>query len=278
MKSFKLNDRMQIIAKFEKSRSGFRHRATLLVDGREVDETTASYQNRTWESYEYESAINKLIDKTSHIPVNMKQRYKDKLAGKSHEDIQSQFKTISMVAKLGDIMTKNKKEGNVWKKRMLKAGMGAGLDFPKDWEKLPEGTKKARLNKVIEHLAGSKSSNSILTKPIIKLNVAKPDIKALLREKFLEPQYDTRKSFHKKAKIREYGDRKVLQSYTTDVAEIINGKPIVKGLYSDTTTRHIKEFLRQSGFKADSSKQILKDYSFKEDKKAKAKLNKLMKM
>jgi hypothetical protein len=156
MKSFKLNDRMQIIAKYEKTRSGFRHRATLMVDGRDVDEVTVHYLNRTWESYEYETAINKLIDKTSHISPERKQYFKDKLAGKSHEEVESMFGTVGMVAKLGDIMAKNRKESNVWKKRMLKAGMGAGLDFPKDWDKLPEGTKTARLDKVIGFMTEKK--------------------------------------------------------------------------------------------------------------------------
>ena len=34
----------------------------------------------------------------------------------------------------------------------------------------------------------------------------------------------------------------------------------VYGTYSATTLRHIKEFLKQNGFKADSKSQIEKDY------------------
>jgi hypothetical protein len=34
----------------------------------------------------------------------------------------------------------------------------------------------------------------------------------------------------------------------------------VYGTYSSTTLRHIKEFLKQNGFKAESSKQIMADY------------------
>lgn len=277
MKSFRLNDRMEIVANYEKTRNGFRHRARLLVDGREVDQATASYQNRTWESYEFESVINRLIDKTSYINPEMKQRFKNKIAGKSHEETESQFKTVGMVAKLGDIMTRNKKESNVWKKRMLVAGMGAGLQFPDTFDTLPEKTKTERLDKTIGFLTERKSNQPSILQTTRKDN-AKQQIKKLISEKMLIPRFDTQKSFYKKAKVKEYNGKKVLQSYKIDVAEIIGGKPHVKGLYSDTTTRHIKEFLRQSGFKAESSKQILKDYGLKSDAKTKKQLKKLMRM
>jgi len=74
------------------------------------------------------------------------------------------------------------------------------------------------------------------------------------------PRFDSRKSFYGKAKIKFVNGKQVLQSYQTDVAEISDGKATIKGLYSPTTTRHIKEFLRQRGFKAETSKQIWKDY------------------
>jgi hypothetical protein len=79
----------------------------------------------------------------------------------------------------------------------------------------------------------------------------------------LQPRYDSRKNFYGKAKVTEKGNKKVLTSYSTDVAEIENGNAKVHGLYSATTTRHIKEFLKQNGFKADNSKQIMKDYGDK---------------
>lgn len=277
MKTFKLNDRMEIVARYEKTRSGFRHRATLLIDGREVDEVTEHYLNRTWESYEFETVINKLIDKTTHISPEIKQELKDKLAGKSHEEIESQFKVTGMVAKLGDVFAKDRVEKNIWKKRMLKAGLGAkGLEFPEGFEKLPEEVKEKRLNKAIGFLTEKKMKKETEL-PKIKVDMPKPSLKEILRERYLEPRFDTKKSFYKKAKIKEFVGKKVLQSYSTDVAEVRNGKAVVKGLYSPTTTRHIKEFLKQQGFKADTSKQIMKDYGFKEVKKTDANLKKLNK-
>jgi hypothetical protein len=76
----------------------------------------------------------------------------------------------------------------------------------------------------------------------------------------LRVMYDARSSFYGKARVRETSTGKQLISYSTIVAEIKNGKAIVFGKYSATTTRHQKEFLKQNGFYADNIKQMLKDY------------------
>ncbi len=79
----------------------------------------------------------------------------------------------------------------------------------------------------------------------------------------LTPQHDSRKSFYGKARVEQTVQGGVMRliSYTTHVASIIPGKRAeVYGTYSQTTLRHIKEFLLQNGFKADNSKQIMADY------------------
>ena len=76
----------------------------------------------------------------------------------------------------------------------------------------------------------------------------------------LEPRYDSRKSFYGKATVIEEDGIIKLQSYSTIVAYIKDGKATVCGQYSQTTIRHIKEFLKQNGFFADNMRQILKDY------------------
>lgn len=78
----------------------------------------------------------------------------------------------------------------------------------------------------------------------------------------LDTRYDSRKSFYGKARVETSPNTGeiYLVSYSTKVASICEGKAEVYGLYSDTTTCHIKEFLKQNGFKADSSKQIMADY------------------
>jgi hypothetical protein len=79
----------------------------------------------------------------------------------------------------------------------------------------------------------------------------------------LQTEHDSRKSFYGKARVEETNGKSVLYSYNTKVAQIENGKPIVYGTYSQTTLRHIQEFLLQKGFKAESAKQIMKDYGEK---------------
>ena len=76
------------------------------------------------------------------------------------------------------------------------------------------------------------------------------------------PYYDSAKSFYGKAKVIEIGNDVFLVSYTTVVAFYNRETKIaqVVGTFSPTTLRHIKEFLRQSGFKAETKKQIMKDY------------------
>jgi len=77
----------------------------------------------------------------------------------------------------------------------------------------------------------------------------------------LKPIYDSGKSFYGKAKTYFSGSNLVLRSYSTDVAYITeNNEAVVNGMYSQTTSRHIKEFLLQNGFQADNWKQIEADY------------------
>ena len=76
------------------------------------------------------------------------------------------------------------------------------------------------------------------------------------------PYYDSAKSFYGKAKVIEIGNDVFLVSYATVVAFYNRETKIaqVVGTFSPTTLRHIKEFLKQSGFKAETKKQIMKDY------------------
>ena len=76
----------------------------------------------------------------------------------------------------------------------------------------------------------------------------------------LIPMYDSRKSFYGKAKVIEMENEIVLQSYDTFVASIKEGKVIINGFYSNTTLRHIKEFLKQNGFEVGSKKELEKMY------------------
>ena len=74
---------------------------------------------------------------------------------------------------------------------------------------------------------------------------------------YLQARYDSRDSFYKKAKVlTDNNGTLYLQSYDTIVAKIENGKAIVNGWYSQTTARHINEFLQQNGFDKMSKKEM----------------------
>lgn len=93
-----------------------------------------------------------------------------------------------------------------------------------------------------------------------------------MKEYFLECQYDTKKSFWGKAKVKEesherpYGKTKSLNlySYNTLVAKIFYSidesiDAISFGKYSQTTTRHQKEFFKQNGLSDKQIKEVLKN-------------------
>ena len=62
----------------------------------------------------------------------------------------------------------------------------------------------------------------------------------------LNSQFDTRKSFYGKAHIIDHENGTFeLQSYDTIVSRCINGKVEELGKWSNTTTRHQKEFRKQ---------------------------------
>lgn len=62
----------------------------------------------------------------------------------------------------------------------------------------------------------------------------------------LAARFDARKSFYDKAHIIDYENGTFeLQSYNTIVSRCINGKVEELGKFSNTTTRHQKEFRKQ---------------------------------
>jgi len=83
----------------------------------------------------------------------------------------------------------------------------------------------------------------------------------------LDTQHDSRKSFYGKAKVdvKDNGTQ-VLYSYGTPVCRIENGKVTLlnKGYLgwasSQTTLRHVKEFLKQNGFEVASLRELAKMY------------------
>ena len=86
---------------------------------------------------------------------------------------------------------------------------------------------------------------------------------------YLMPIHDSRKSFYNKAVVTvdnsAHPVKIYLDSYNTLVAALEDGIHKVTLLpgwdSSQTTLRHVKEFLKQHGYKADTLIQIRKDYA-----------------
>ncbi len=149
MKTFKINDRIEIECEWKKTRMAFKHTAILYVDGRRRDETKICYQNRTWESYEFQSVMEKLIDKTKAFTKDEKEEAKKFI--KEYQETGT-FDSLRMVAAFGDIICNTPKEKNDWKKKMMKASLGEEVSFPDNWNGLAEKEKTRRLDDALEAL------------------------------------------------------------------------------------------------------------------------------
>ena len=155
---FKITKEIEVVCKSEKTRSGFRHLATLFKDGQEVQDGKCTYLNRTWEKYEFQSVLYNVVEKA--VKNKLLSEEEEKLCKEFIEGDQtdwSEFKSVAMVAQLGELFTDTQKEKNNWKARMLKAGLGnKGLEMPEDWDELDEDEKERRLNGVIKIMGEKK--------------------------------------------------------------------------------------------------------------------------
>jgi len=148
MRIFKISKDIEIVCNSESTRSGFRHLATLFVRGTEQEKAKCTYLNRTWERYEFQSVLSKVVEKAKLSKKDNK-ICREFIDGDQTD--WSDFKMVKQIAMLGDVFTNNQKDNNNWKTRMLKAGFEKkGLIIPDDWDTLDEETKKVRLDKVIE--------------------------------------------------------------------------------------------------------------------------------
>jgi len=62
MKIFNLDKVYSVVCNFKNTQYGFKHVATLCKSGLQIYETKICYYNRTWERFEYESILNKVVD------------------------------------------------------------------------------------------------------------------------------------------------------------------------------------------------------------------------
>jgi hypothetical protein len=62
MRIFNLDNKYNVVCNSESTRYGFRHLATLRKNGFEIAKAKACYYNRTWECFEFETVLIKIIN------------------------------------------------------------------------------------------------------------------------------------------------------------------------------------------------------------------------
>lgn len=141
MKTFKLSKDYTVVCDSKKTRNGFKHTANLVRNSEEVYSTKICYLNRTWERFEYQSILEKVINNC--FEKREKEKYLKVIDGQGREKDNAQFKSVSMVCAFGKVLCNTQEEKNNWDKRML--GTIKGIDFPEDFDNLTEKEKKRRL-------------------------------------------------------------------------------------------------------------------------------------
>jgi hypothetical protein len=72
MTTFKITEDLTLEAKSFSTRNSWGHEVTAIYKGQEINTQKTYYINRTWERYQYESALNRMIDvldKEKKVPL-----------------------------------------------------------------------------------------------------------------------------------------------------------------------------------------------------------------
>lgn len=153
-KTFEINENLKANCWSEDTSYGFRHLAELDRNYCTIATAKCAYYNRTWERYTYESVLNRLLENSSK---KLTQTDKDDFKALIESDTgvkkdMAGLSFIAGIAKLGEFFTDTKADSNAWKTKMLKAGIPQ-IDFPDDFDSLPEDEKARRLNGAIDTLS-----------------------------------------------------------------------------------------------------------------------------
>ena len=80
MKIFRLNNTYSVVCETHNTSYGFKHTATLMKNGSEIDDAKSCYYNeRIWESYRYQTVLYLLLDKTTMLTDKEKRRFRNKV-------------------------------------------------------------------------------------------------------------------------------------------------------------------------------------------------------
>ncbi len=69
---FNINENMDIVCLFKATRNGFKHEGWVEIGGIKSEKIKINYLNRTWERYEFETLLSKILGKTLLFTVEEK--------------------------------------------------------------------------------------------------------------------------------------------------------------------------------------------------------------
>ncbi len=75
MRTFKINKNDLIVCKSEKTRNGFRHTANLMINGHDRGYAKVTYLNRTWERFQFQTVMRKLVTETNELSTRQKSAF-----------------------------------------------------------------------------------------------------------------------------------------------------------------------------------------------------------
>lgn len=111
MEKFKINNNTEIVCEWKKTRNGFKHEAVLLINGKEVDRTKINYLNRPWERFNFESVLQRLLEKTNIVEKEGIKTLLDAWANDPDINGLAELGFIGAIAKMGEILGQTKRLG-----------------------------------------------------------------------------------------------------------------------------------------------------------------------
>ena len=65
MRTFEINENITVSCEYYETRNNWGHKAWLFRDGLEIAKAKITYYNRTWEKYQYQSVLVKVLEKSN---------------------------------------------------------------------------------------------------------------------------------------------------------------------------------------------------------------------
>ena len=146
IKTFEISPDFKVICKTQDTSYGFRHVALLQKNYHEVCAAKCCYYNRTWESFTYQSVGHAVINK--YFKKQEAEIYREIFDKIGKHKAENFLHVPCLIATLGNVFGTTEKEKNDWKKRFIEKI--PGIDFPEDFDQLPESVKTHRLDSVIK--------------------------------------------------------------------------------------------------------------------------------